>query len=307
MRRLAGVLVCVVLAGCGGSGGGHGRTEPDLAGARVLAEHRVAPRELDLTIRSPALGRDATVRLLEPDRGARPYPVLYLLHGCCDSYQSWTRSTDVERMPGLRRALVVMPEGGTVGFYSDWLRGPGWESFHTLELPALLGRYGAGNDYAVAGLSMGGLGAIDYAARHPKLFRAAASFSGVLHPLGSPDVWLGLFSSYTDDADAVWGDPQDDRDVWREHDPTALLPALAGIRLFVSAGDGRPGPFEDGRGDVDPTEVEVGGETRTFVRRARALGIPVRADLYGAGIHDWPYWQRELHRALPLLLGAIRG
>src|SRR4029078_7701267 len=139
-----------------------------LAGARVLAEHRVAPRELDLTIRSPALGRDAAVRLLEPDRGTRPSPVLYLLRGCCDSYQSWTRSTDVERLPGLRRALVVMPEGGTVGFYSDWLRGPGWESLPTAELPALLGRYGAGNDYAVAGLSMGGLGAIDYAARHPK-------------------------------------------------------------------------------------------------------------------------------------------
>ena len=50
-----------------------------------------------------------------------------------------------------------------------------------------------------------------------------------------------------------------------------------------------------------------GTRRSAFVRRARALGIPVRADLYGAGIHDWPYWQRELHRALPLLLGAIRG
>ena len=50
----------------------------------------------------------------------------------------------------------------------------------------------------------------------------------------------------------------------------------------------------------------MGAETRAFVRRAQALGIPVRADLYGAGIHDWPYWQRELHRALPMLLGAIR-
>jgi diacylglycerol O-acyltransferase/trehalose O-mycolyltransferase len=50
----------------------------------------------------------------------------------------------------------------------------------------------------------------------------------------------------------------------------------------------------------------VGAEARAFVRRAQALGIPVQADLYGAGIHNWPYWQRELYRALPLLLGAIR-
>jgi diacylglycerol O-acyltransferase/trehalose O-mycolyltransferase len=42
------------------------------------------------------------------------------------------------------------------------------------------------------------------------------------------------------------------------------------------------------------------------VRRARTLGVPVHADLYRAGTHNWPYWQRELHRALPVLLGAIR-
>ena len=154
---------------------------------------------------------------------------------------------------------------------------------------------------------MGGLGAMVYAARRPRSFRAAASFSGVLHPLGVAGPLARVVLQLHGRPDAVWGDPRDDRDVWRAHDPTALLPALKGIPLFVSAGDGRPGPFEDGAGDVDPTEVEVGDETQAFVIRARALGIPVQADLYGAGIHDWPYWQRELHRALPLLLGAIRG
>jgi len=44
-------------------------------------------------------------------------------------------------------------------------------------------------------------------------------------------------------------------------------------------------------------------ESRAFVARLHELRIPVRADFYGAGIHDWPYWQRELRRALPLLLG----
>jgi hypothetical protein len=49
----------------------------------------------DLTIYSPALGRTAAVRLLLP-RGfaaqpTRRWPVLWLLHGCCDTYESWTR------------------------------------------------------------------------------------------------------------------------------------------------------------------------------------------------------------------------
>src|SRR5690348_9674942 len=125
----------------------------------------------DLTVASPALGGTVKVRLLLPVRyWSRPgvrWPVLYLLHGCCDSYQSWTRSTDVESIPALRGVLVVMPEGGDVGFYSNWRDGPAWETFHTRELPRLLERsYGAGVPRAIAGLSMGGLGAIDYAARH---------------------------------------------------------------------------------------------------------------------------------------------
>jgi len=31
--------------------------------------------------------------------------------------------------------LVVMPEGGSAGFESDWLCGPRWETFHTEALP----------------------------------------------------------------------------------------------------------------------------------------------------------------------------
>jgi diacylglycerol O-acyltransferase/trehalose O-mycolyltransferase len=306
---LNALLVAGLVAGCGHGGTvAAGTSAPSAA---VVAQREVAPRQLDLTVRSAALGRNAQVRLLTPVGWAsstrRHWPVLYLLHGCCDTYESWTRSTDVERLPQLHDVLVVMPEGGDVGFYSNWRDGPHWEDFHLRELPRVLADgYGGGPRRAIAGLSMGGLGAMDYAARRPRMFQAAASFSGVLHPLGAPRYWLGLFSSYTDDPRAVWGDPKDDRDVWGRHDPTALLPALAGLPLFVSAGDGRPGPLERGQSKRDPTEAEVGAETHAFVRRAEALGVPVQADLYGAGIHNWPYWQRELHRALPMLLGAMR-
>jgi diacylglycerol O-acyltransferase / trehalose O-mycolyltransferase len=311
MRRvvLTVLLLAGLVAGCGQSGTVPARTAAPPAA--VVAERQVATRQLDLTVRSAALGRTAQVRLLTPvgwtAQPRRRWPVLYLLHGCCDTYESWTRSTDVADLPQLRDVLVVMPEGGDVGFYSNWRDGPHWEDFHLRELPRILADgYGGGPRRAIAGLSMGGLGAMDYAARQPRMFRAAASFSGVLHPLGAPRYWLGLFSNYTDDPRAVWGDAKDDRDVWGRHDPTALLPALAGIPLFVSAGDGRPGPLERGQSKRDPTEAEVGAETHAFVRRAKALGVPVQADLYGAGIHNWPYWRRELHRALPMLLGATR-
>jgi S-formylglutathione hydrolase FrmB len=103
----------------------------------------------DLTIDSPALGRTAEVRLLLPRRfqaqPTRRWPVLWLLHGCCDTYRSWTRSTDVEELAELADVLVVMPEAGEVGFYSDWYNGgregpPRWETFHLTELQQLLER-----------------------------------------------------------------------------------------------------------------------------------------------------------------------
>ena len=273
-----------------------------------MREQRIGPRLVDLTIRSPALEKTARVHLLTPAgwasrRHDQRWPVLYLLHGCCDTYKSWTRSTDVEQLPALRDVLVVMPEAGPVGFYSNWRDGPDWETFHIAELGRILERdYGAGAPRAVAGLSMGGLGAIDYAARHPGYFRAAASFSGVLHPLADTDFWLGLFAQFTPDPLAIWGDPGKQRDVWAAHDPTRLAARLRGTALFVSSGDGRPGPLDPPGAGRDPVEPTVLSESRAFVQSLRRLAIPVRADFYGAGRHDWPYWERELQRALPLLL-----
>ena len=308
------VLTLVVTALFGGGCGAAAEPDRDQIGRRaaVVREVRVAPRIVDLEVRSPALGQTATVRLLTPtgwaeQRRSRRWPVVYLLHGCCDSYESWTRSTDIESWPRLRNVLVVMPEGGEVGFYSNWLgsggrRGPAWETFHLTELRGLLERdYGAGRRRAIAGLSMGGLGAMLYAAREPRLFRAAASFSGLLHPLEDADFLLGLFSSYTSDPHAIWGDPRRDRSVWAHHDATELAGRLRALPLFVSAGNGRPGPL-DATSRSDAIERTVFRESRAFVARLQRLGIPVRADFYGPGTHAWPYWERELERALPTLL-----
>jgi diacylglycerol O-acyltransferase / trehalose O-mycolyltransferase len=284
------------------------------AAARISATKKLDSRTTDLTIESPAVGGSVPVRLVLPahfdSQPERRWPTLYLLHGCCDSYLSWTRSTDIEQLTRKRDILVVMPDGGKVGFYSDWRTGPQWETFHTQELPQLLAaQYRANGKAAIAGVSMGGLGALGYAARHPGMYTAAASFSGIVHTRLSADTsqgYLGLVSSQgTADPLALWGDPETDAAAWKLHNPYDLAPQLDHIPLFISAGNGQPGSLDESGAAPDSIEPYINAENKKFVQRLREVGADVTVDLYGNGTHNWVYWERELHRAWPLLTNKL--
>jgi diacylglycerol O-acyltransferase/trehalose O-mycolyltransferase len=155
---------------------------------------------------------------------------------------------------------------------------------------------------------MGGAGALTYAARHPGMFRAAASYSGVVHPLqpGWPQGFLGLLRSFGVDPLALWGDPVAQREIWEAHDPVYLAERLRQLPLFLSVGDGTAGPF-DPPGTFDQLEAALSAQNRALAGRLEQVGAQVRVDFYGPGTHSWPYWERELHRSLPLLLGALHG
>ena len=231
------VITVLVSPGCGQAPPASPPAIPSEAPARtaqIVQRQHLSDRTWDLMIDSSAVGGRVPVRLLLPrrfeERPEQQWPVLYLLHGCCDTYVSWTCSTDIERLSAHLDALVVMPDGGQVGFYSDWLDGQGWETFHTSELPQLLAReYRANGRAAIAGVSMGGLGALGYAARHPGQYAVAASFSGIVHTCLSTDVargYLRLVQSYDANPLGLWGDPDKQPDVWKRHNPYDLTPQL---------------------------------------------------------------------------------
>jgi diacylglycerol O-acyltransferase / trehalose O-mycolyltransferase len=314
-------VLAIILGASPASAAGHRSSAPahQGEGAYVVDQEQIGPHLVDLTIQSPALGRTAKVRLLTPNgweqrRRSDRWPVFYLLHGCCDTYDSWTRETDVEQLRRLRHVLVVMPEAGPVGFYSNWWNHgaggpPAWETFHLRELRRLLERgYGAGHRRVIAGLSMGGFGALSYAGRNPGMFRAAASYSGVVHPLypGFPEGLLGLLAEFGEDPLALWGDPVAQRRIWKAHDPYYLAKRLRHTPVFLSVGDGTAGPF-DPPGTFDALEAELSLQNHAVAARFERVGVPLRTDFYGPGTHTWPYWERELHRSLPMLLDALRG
>jgi diacylglycerol O-acyltransferase / trehalose O-mycolyltransferase len=288
-------------------------TAAPATGAEIVGREQVGDRQVDLRIASPAVGGDVMVRLLLPsDFAAEPtrrWPVLYLLHGCCDDYVSWTRSTDIEELSAEKDLLVVMPDGGRAGFYSNWQTGPAWETFHITELPELLAEeYRAGKEAAIAGVSMGGLGALGYAARHPGTFAAAASFSGIVHTRLSPEVsqnYLGLVRSQGEEPLALWGDPESAVEVWQQHNPYDLAARLAGTRVFISCGNGDPGPLDAEDAAADQIEALLEPQNKVFAERLGSLTPAPTIHLYGRGTHNWVYWKRELHRAWPLLTDAL--
>ncbi|MBO2455398.1 esterase family protein [Actinomadura barringtoniae] len=288
------------------------------ARADVVSERRHG-RTLDLKVQSAAMKKTMGVRLLVPpgwsENATRRWPVLWLLHGGGDDYRSWTSHTDVEQLAAKYQVIVVMPEGGRCGNYSDWRSGgANWETFHMGELRELLkSRYRAGDAAAIAGNSMGGFGAMSYAARHQGFFKAAASFSGTLDSLLKGHVPSGpLFMETTtalaclgSDPYDVWGDSQDQRDVWEAHNPTSQAARLNGVSLFVSSGNGKFGPL-DKLGTPDLVlEPQTLAESRSFVKALNKANVPAKLDFYGKGTHSWPYWQRELHRAFPMLMKRI--
>jgi S-formylglutathione hydrolase FrmB len=283
----------------------------------VVAEEVIGPRTLDLTIASRALG--ATVRvllLLPPDWATQPerrWPVLYLLHGALEpvGYRSWTHFTDVEELTAGTNVLVVMPEGDSAGWYSNWWnhgRGgpPRWETFHVRELRRILeDRYRAGTERAVAGLSMGGFGAMSYAARHRGMFRAVAAFSAAGQTQRHAWIVQASLTLSGYDFNLLWGDPIRQARIWRAHDPYALARRLVDVPLFVSCGNGDPGPLDPPGAPRDGLEAVLLEAGIDLANRVRELGGSVTTDFYGAGRHAWPYWERALHRSFDMLMSAI--
>jgi S-formylglutathione hydrolase FrmB len=101
----------------------------------------------------------------------------------------------------------------------------------------------------------------------------------------------------------LWGDPILHQDIWRAHNPYDLADRLRGLPLYVSSGTGAPGPHDPPL-IPDLLEGMIWRLNDAFVRKLKELEIPATVHLYN-GTHTWPYWNRELHSAFPLLLAAL--
>ena len=141
---------------------------------------------------------------------------------------------------------------------------------------------------------MGGFGTMSYAARHPDLFVAAASFSGALNNVepGFGPVAEAL-SVQDGGGRSSSGGSRTDEVRWRAHNPVDLAENLRPLELTVRTGNGLPGG-EFG-GGPDPVEMAVHRERRRSTRAAEIDKAHVWDD-YGPGAHAWQYWARSRYR-----------
>jgi putative tributyrin esterase len=230
--------------------------------------------------------------------GAKRYPVLYLLHGYTDHYPAWVSYSGIAQYARGYDQIIVMPEGDN-GFYTNSYadRNLAWEDFIILDLiPYVDSHYrtaASRQGRAIAGLSMGGYGAMKIALKHPQMFAAAASLSGALgaarwkqRPIEDPAIKKLL--------EDIYGPPENPGRA--AEDPFELIKNVKPEErphLYISTG----------------SEDFLLEDNREFVRHLAELKVPYQYREF-PGKHEWPVWDREIQVVLALqapVIGAARG
>ena len=149
---------------------------------------------IQLHFYSNALGMQTEVEVILPQKNmigeigienmydSLQYKCLYLLHGLSDDQSIWLRRTSIERYAAQYGICIVMPFGGK-SFYLNQNNGENYYTYIAEELPARMQEFfrcsNKREDKFIAGVSMGGYGALKIALRENTSFCAAAGLSSV--------------------------------------------------------------------------------------------------------------------------------
>lgn len=271
------------------------------------------------------------------------YPVLYLLHGSSEQSDPATYfgSSAFPTVNSTSGMIFVMPDGGSRGWYSNWLKqntpagAQWWENFHINQVIPFIDtnlRTTADKQHrAIAGISMGGYGAVRYAERHPDLFSQVASFSGDLDlSRASADLRAAVVGSLTTfsppvDSDALYGTPYPfsifypySDVLWNDNSPGTHAAALQGIGVSFYVGNGGGGavpPTSDPYNDNLFLEWWLPGAAEHFKNALGAAGVPYYYVNYGDGTgtpwadcrggHNARCWNQDLVDYIPRLQQAF--
>ncbi len=239
---------------------------------------------------SASLGQDRMANVLLPldyDHSTDRYPVLYLLHGLGDDQNAWAFMTNLSGYAARHRLIVVMPDAGR-SFYVNSAADPKarFEDFIVKDLvefmdatyrtiPLRRGR-------AIAGLSMGGYGAMLLGLKHSDTFSAIGAFSGALgigrNPASVDDKKL------TAELQPLFGGTAERKD--RDPFEFALKVPAAEMPLIYIACGGQDFLLD---------------QNRAFVALLASNKIPYEYREISPRVHSWDFWDEQI----PIFLDMI--
>lgn len=211
--------------------------------------------------------------------------ILYLLHGYSDDHSIWMRRTSIERYAANHNLAVIMPAVNH-SFYCNEKYGEKYWDYVSEELPQTMQRFlhisNKPEDNYVAGLSMGGYGAMRLALTYPERFAAAASFSGVVGIS-----WV--FARHQEDGTAARIFGEESNIEGTEVDLMYLLKKNAGAihkpRLYVSCG----------------TKDFLYDLHQEFVPALQENGWDVTRYDEPDTVHEWGFWDREIRKFIEFI------
>ncbi len=287
-------------------------------GLRIVDRNENDPRLWYYRFQTTAIGWNPGVNVLLPEdyrTSGRTYPVLYLLHGGIEDF----RQFDFLGIRGLtagKPIVVVMPDGGHAGWYSNpvtsFVGARNWETFHIAQLlPWIEANFRTYPEYdgrAVAGFSMGGFGALKYAAKYYGHFASVSAHSGpasLRRDFGLVVHWANITSAVLDLAGGtVYGAPNWDQARVSADNPIERIPSYQNKRIFLVAGTS-PDPL-NWFDSVNETQVLAG--QREFRDRLRAAGIPHEAhEVPGGHVFRPDMFRRDLDGIIARLRPAGGG
>lgn len=278
----------------------------------TVRSHLVDPRDVSGTMEAGSGPVQVNIQLPRHYREhpSRVYPLLVLLHGAGGSSDTWMEKGRLGSAKSLDGVIVVSLEGGTFGMYTDWVAGgeAQWKTLHDEILARVMRelRVAPGRrNRAIAGVSMGGQGALRYASARPDIFGSVAAISPGLPNMRDPQIYatypiqIGMQAGEPVSYEDTWGPVNGANAVGRN--PQDLTANLQHSRVFISSGDGVLCPYESAEMDSpvkSATEVTIAEQVPAYAAAARSSGASVVVSQH-CGVHgDWDVWRRDFTKVL---------
>jgi putative tributyrin esterase len=247
----------------------------------------------NMTLYSQALGGRADVSLFVPEKlqTLSSMPIVILLHGVYGSHWSWflqggahvTARTLIEQRK-IRPMVVAAPSDGLRGDGTAYLRW-GAENYEAWIcddlincLESLFSNVGRSSEIFIAGLSMGGYGAMRLGAKYHQRFRGISAHSAITAP--------EQFQEFVRDQTPFASEPHEELDV---------------LHWLVRHRDELP-PLRFDCGN-DDSLLEA---NRVLHRKLADSAIPHEFAVFPGG-HDWPYWRTHIADTLLFCEGVLRA